>query len=314
MSNQKVTVRVPASTANLGPGFDALGLAFQLYTTVSMCIAEETSVHPHGEELQSLPRDKSNLLYQAAAFLYEQAALPIPELRIEVSSEVPLTRGLGSSAAALVGALVAANSMAGEPFTRNQIYTFASNWEGHPDNVGASLFGGFIVAALPEIKDEEVPFARFSVPSRLKTLVVIPEFELPTHKARSALPDSYSREVAIYNLSRTGLLVAAFAQDKLELLRTAMQDQLHQPYRTELVPGLSEIVSGAVEHGALGAALSGAGPTILCFYEDENAGESLVSFVDKIMQQHEISYQSMTLSPDDIGVSIDISPVVKHNA
>ncbi|MCR8978802.1 homoserine kinase [Brevibacillus laterosporus] len=309
MSKQRVTVRVPASTANLGAGFDTIGLAFQLYTTITMSIADQTTIRLVGSELASLPQDKTNLLYKVAAFLFEKASLPAPELSIEVETEVPLTRGLGSSAAAVVGALVAANTLAGKPYTDEQLFTIASRWEGHPDNVGASQFGGLIVSALPDNEDEQVPYAKFSVPERLKTLVVIPDFELPTHQARKALPDQYSREDAVYNISRASLLVAAFSQDRLDLLATAMQDRLHQPYRTALVPGLSEIVEKAKDYGALGAALSGAGPTILCFFENDQAEQRLVQFIEQVMLKNQLSYSTMVLLPDDNGVIIDTSPV-----
>ncbi|QDX93104.1 homoserine kinase [Brevibacillus laterosporus] len=309
MSIQRVRVRVPASTANLGAGFDTIGLAFQLYTTITMSIADQTTIRLVGTELASLPQDKTNLLYEVAAFLFEKVSLPIPELAIEVETEVPLTRGLGSSAAAIVGALIAANVLAGGPFTDEQLFTIASRWEGHPDNVGASQFGGLIVAALPDREEVQVPYAKFSVPERLKTLVIIPDFELPTHQAREALPDQYSREDAVFNISRASLLIAAFAQDRLDLLATAMQDRLHQPYRTALVPGLSEIVEKAPNHGALGAALSGAGPTILCFFENDEAEQRLLHFIEQVMQKHQLSYSTMVLLPDDNGVIIDTSPV-----
>lgn len=301
-----VRVKVPASTANIGPGFDALGMAFQLYTSIKMKVAEQTEITIYGEELKELPRDKSNLLYEVAAHVFQKAGLPVPELSLEVSSEIPLTRGLGSSATAIVGALAAANVLAGEPFTQEQLFTMATHWEGHPDNVGAAFFGGFVVASMPEDESANIPYVRFPVPSDLKTLVVIPDFWLPTEKARSALPDSYTRKDVVYNISRSSLLVAAISQGRLELLGEAMRDRVHQPYRASLVPGLSEILEDAPKHGALGAALSGAGPTILCFYRGDVDKERLTAFIDRVMKQHDITYQLMALLPDETGVQIDV--------
>ncbi|GAA4705272.1 homoserine kinase [Brevibacillus fulvus] len=300
----KVRVIVPASTANLGPGFDTLGMAFQLYTTIELRYAEKTEIRMNGPELDKLPTDKSNLLYQIAAQLFAEAGRPAPELLFEVESTVPLTRGLGSSAAAIVGALVSANALLDEPFTREQLFAMACRLEGHPDNVGASLFGGFVVATMPDTEQAAVPYVRFTAPEQLHALAVIPDFWLSTEKARTVLPDLYRKEDMIYNVGHSSLLVAALAQGRLDLLASAMQDRLHQPYRAQLVPGLSEILASAAEHGAWGAALSGAGPTIICFYTGETNRQQLLSFVDRIMVKHQVGYQTLTLLPDNDGVQV----------
>jgi homoserine kinase len=304
VGNETVRVRVPASTANLGPGFDAIGMAFQLYTDITMQINDVTEIRLLGEELGSLPADKSNLLYQTAAHLFRLADHPVPELYIEVKTEAPLTRGLGSSASAIVGALTAANLLAGEPFTREELFAVASDMEGHPDNVGASLFGGIIVATMPEQGAKHVPYVRFPVPEGLKTLVVIPDYRLSTDQARHVLPDSYSKADLVYNVGHSSLLVAALAQGRLDLLAQAMRDRIHQPYRAPMVPGLTEMLTEATRHGALGAALSGAGPTTLFFYSGEDEKESLLAFIEGIMAKYRISYRSMELSADEHGVQI----------
>jgi homoserine kinase len=305
MDKQHVRVTVPASTANLGPGFDALGMAFQLYSTIEMELSSETKIELVGAELQALPKDKSNLLYQVAAQLFEAAGQPVPELKIKAASDVPLTRGLGSSAAAIVGSLVAANELAGEPFSRDQLFSMASRIEGHPDNVGAAMFGGIVVAAMPEGADEPVPYVRFAPPTGLRVMVVIPDFWLSTEKSRHVLPQLYSKQDVIYNVGHSSLLVAALAYGRLDLLAQAMRDRLHQPYRAELVPGLMDILEGAAKHGGLGAALSGAGPTILCFYSGEEEKAQLLSFVDQVMARNGISYRTMLLKPDQLGVQVD---------
>jgi homoserine kinase len=306
MNGRRVKVTIPATTANLGPGFDALGMAFQLYSVVEMEISDYTTVKMVGKELQGTPTDKNNLLYKVAAGLFQEAGLAIPELAIRASSDAPLTRGLGSSAAAIVGALVAANHLAGEPFTREQLFEKATRLEGHPDNAGASMFGGIIVATMPEVPGDPIPYVRFSAPAGLQTLVVIPEFMLSTEKARNVLPQVYSREDVVYNVGHSSLLVAALAQGRLDLMARAMSDRLHQPYRAKLVPGLNEILDKATEHGALGAALSGAGPTILCFFSSDEELEKLRAFVDRVMKGHDISYRVMILQPDENGVQVEI--------
>ncbi|MGN7468461.1 homoserine kinase [Brevibacillus sp. SAFN-007a] len=306
MSGQRVKVTIPASTANLGPGFDAVGMAFQLYSVVEMEISERTTVELVGKELQGTPADKSNLLYQVAAGLFAEAGLAVPGLAIRASSEAPLTRGLGSSAAAIVGALVAANQLAGEPFTREELFDRATALEGHPDNVGAAMFGGIIVATMPQEAGETVPYVRFTPPVGLQALAIIPDFMLETQKARHVLPQVYSKEDVVYNVGHSSLLVAALAQGRLDLMGRAMSDRLHQPYRAKLVPGLTEILEKATEHGAIGAALSGAGPTILCFFSSEEEKRQLSAFVDRVMNGHGIAYRELILQPDDNGVQVEI--------
>lgn len=307
MNTQTVRVKIPASTANLGSGFDAIGMAFQLYTTIQMREADTTSILMHGKELEGLPGDKSNLLYQVAQFLYQQAGLEVPELAIEVQTDVPLTRGLGSSAAAIVGALVGANALAGDPFSKEELFYMASKWEGHPDNVGASLFGGIVVATMPEEDEGQlIPHVRLPVPQGLQTLVVIPQYFLSTEKARNVLPLSYEKKDMVYSIGRSALLVAALAQGKLDLLSQAMKDRMHQPYRSQLVPGLSEMLTQGYQHGAIGTALSGAGPTVLFFYKEDSAKESLLAFIEQLMSQHQVSYETLELLTDENGVEVDV--------
>jgi homoserine kinase len=294
-----VRVKVPASTANLGPGFDTIGMAFQLYTTISMRFAKRAQVILHGEELEGLPQNETNLVYQMAASIFELLGLPVPHLQIEMWSEIPLTRGLGSSAAAIIGGLVGANELAGKPFTKEEIYQLATRVEGHPDNVGASLFGGIVVAAM---EDEIVPFIKIDPHESLKAVALIPNFQLSTEKARGILPAHYSRQDTIYSLSRAGLLVAALAQGRYELLQLAMKDRLHQPYRASLIPGLTTILDNAHLYGALGTALSGAGPTIISLVQGE--AEPLMHYFQETLQQFGISSTVICLQPDLEGVQI----------
>jgi homoserine kinase len=302
VQNGKVKVKVPASTANLGPGFDTIGMAFQLYTTITLEVADTTVVRLHGPNLSGLPTDKSNLIYQIAARVFEKAGLAVPEIIIDVTSDIPLTRGLGSSASAIVGALVAANELAGKPFTTDELYYMATEEEGHPDNVGASFFGGVIVALMEK---DHVPYVRFPVPEHLEAIAVIPEFMLSTEKARDVLPSMYSRQDVVYTASHTGVLVGALATGNLSLLRTAMKDVFHQPYRVPLVPGLDTILAEAHEHGAVGAALSGAGPTIIALVDKRKPTDALQAFMVGTLAEYGIGCTIMRLVPDETGVQVE---------
>lgn len=295
ISNKAVRIKVPASTANLGPGFDTLGMALSLYAWIEMKPAEQTQFHLHGTQLTGLKSDKSNLIYEVAQSVFNEAGVSVPEIEVSMYSDIPLTRGLGSSASAIVGALVAANTLIGSPLDQAKLFDMATALEKHPDNVGASLYGGIITAAWD---GQHADYLRIEPPDNLEVLVAIPNFQLSTSKARQALPDEVSMGDAIYNISRTSLLTAALSAGRLDLIAAAMKDRLHQPYRASLVPGMSRILEEAIEHGALGAALSGAGPTILALV-DRNAGDraNLEKFLTDVFTEHGISANTLWLQP-----------------
>lgn len=290
-------VKVPGSTANLGSGFDSIGMAFQLYTTIRMQTAERTEFILKGPHLDGIPQDKTNLIYQAAEKVFRMAGKEVPELKVEVESEIPLTRGLGSSAAALVGALVAANELAGSPFEREELYQVASLWEGHPDNVGASLYGGIVFGAM---NGEHVSAIRIAPPQGLRAVAAIPDFELSTKLAREVLPHSYSREDVVYSLSRSTLLAAALSTGDLSVLYEAMKDRIHQPYRMSLVPGLKKLLGEAHHFGALGIALSGAGPTVIALIDGDD--RPVREFMGSVFEQEGIACEIKTLLPDVEGI------------
>ncbi|MFD2411281.1 homoserine kinase [Paenibacillus rhizoplanae] len=297
-------VKVPASTANLGPGFDTLGMALSLYAWIEMEEAAETVFHLYGDEMAGVPRDKSNLLYKVAQMVFAEAGVQVPELSISMYSEIPLTRGLGSSASAIIGALAAANAMIGSPLSQAKLFDMATAIEKHPDNVGASLFGGIITAVWD---GEHADYIRIEPPQELEVLVVIPEFELETVKARGVLPAEVTVSDAVHNISRTSLLTAALSAGRLDLIGTAMQDRLHQPYRAPLVPGMEKLLAEAPGHGALGIALSGAGPTLLCMVDrSERRKQELELFLTATMQENGISARTVWLSPCTTGVTAEL--------
>ncbi|SFE49237.1 homoserine kinase [Paenibacillus algorifonticola] len=295
MNNRRVIVKVPASTANLGPGFDTLGMALSLYAWVEMSVAERTVLRLYGDEMTGIPEDKSNLIYKVAQLVFKEAGVQVPELDIAMYSNIPLTRGLGSSASAIVGALVAANALIGSPLSDDKLFQMATALEGHPDNVGASLFGGIVVSAWD---GERADYVRLAPHEKLEALVAIPAFQLSTEKARHALPKQISMQDAVFNVSRSSLLVAALASGELGLIKHAMRDRLHQPYRAALIPGMAEILAKAADYGALGAALSGAGPTLIAFVEsDSPRKQELEHFLLDTLKQEGIEAQTLWLKP-----------------
>lgn len=291
-----VRVRVPASTANLGPGFDTLGMSLSLYIWVEMRRSERTLVHFSGEGFEGIPADKDNLIYKVAQLVFKEAGVDVPELEIGMRSDIPLTRGLGSSASAIIAGMAAANALIGSPLSKDRLFDLATGLERHPDNVGASLFGGIIAAAWD---GEHADYVRIDPPQNLKMLALIPEFELATSAARAVLPEQLSIQDAVYNISRSSLLTAALASGRLDLLSSAMKDRLHQPYRAALVPGMEKILEQATRYGALGAALSGAGPTLLALVDRTSSEyDRLEAFMQSVMSENGIQARTLWLEPD----------------
>ncbi len=256
-----VRVRVPAGTANLGPGFDCLSLSLALYNEVVLERAGEgLEIVVTGAWSRGIPTDESNIVYRAAALVFQRLGVVVKGLRIRLVCRIPTARGLGSSAAAIVGGMLAANEMCGSLLSRREILELAGRMEGHPDNLAPALFGGFVVAVA---NDTAVECVRIDPPQGLQVAAAVPHFSLSTMRARAVLPDLVPRSDAVFNVGRTALLVAAVTSGRDDLLKAAMNDRLHQPYRARLVPGLTEVLQAAVGAGALGASLSGAGPTVI---------------------------------------------------
>ena len=293
-------VRSPASSANLGPGFDSLGLSVPLYTVLRVWPQERSEVVPMGAELEGTPADESNYVYRAMLLTAQRAGKSLPPARIEIETEVPLARGLGSSAAALVAGIVAANVLLGHPLDDSAVLDVAAREEGHPDNVAPALYGGIVVATLDKLGTHHV---RLEPPANLGVTVLIPDFELSTSKARAVLPTEYSRADAVHALSHSALLAAALATGRLDLLQHAMQDYIHQIWRAPLVPGLSDILESAHQHGALGAALSGAGPTVLCFHDTREETARLHTFLASVMKRNGLEGRILDL-PIDTGGTV----------
>lgn len=258
-----VRVRVPATSANLGPGFDALGLALDLYNVIEMELTGDGLVlETTGTGAGEIPRDESNLIVRAAQKVFRAVGLPKPGLTIRVTNEIPPARGLGSSAAAIIGGLVAANELVGAPFGTDELLAMALEEEGHADNITAALLGGVTVAG---VVGRNVRYLPVPLPVAPLVVVVIPDYPLPTWEARAVLPKEVPFADAIFNVGRAALLVTALATGRWEALSLATEDRLHQPFRRHLLPGMTEAFQAAARAGAAGMALSGSGPTVLAF-------------------------------------------------
>lgn len=261
-----VTVRVPATTANIGPGFDCLGAALTLYNQFTFSELPENCSHKleitvKGVDEHRVSRDADNMVVQAMETFYRKLNQPIPKLKIDIEMNVPLARGLGSSATAIVGGLVGANELAGQPFSRQQIADLATEIEGHPDNVVPALLGGCRLSASGIDRDWEV--SELSWHPSISAIVAIPAFELSTAAARQVLPATYSRSDVVFNMAHLGLLMQGLSTGNPDWLKAALQDKVHQPYRKALIPNFDSVEAAAIAAGAHGVVISGAGPTIL---------------------------------------------------
>ena len=273
---QAIRVRVPASSANLGPGFDALALALGLYLECTLRPSDKAfSVRISGTDRAAIPPDESNLTWRAFRRL---AGRKTPRgVALEIANEIPVGKGLGSSAAAIVAGLALANEWLGLGKSREELVQLATEIEGHPDNVAAAVWGGFVVSCQTE--DKQVLSVKLRLGAAIDIVLVVPEFQLSTAAARKALPAQYSRQDAVFNVQRVALLLAALSEGRSALFREAMRDRLHQPYRAPLIPGLEEILRLRDVPGLLGVALSGAGPSVLAFCSghSDKVGAAIVS-------------------------------------
>jgi len=264
-------VRVPASTSNLGPGFDCFGLALKLYLTVNATAVPDASepcriTTTGAKENEALPRNAVNLIYRAMSFAARREGVSLPCVELTAHNEIPLASGLGSSAAAIVAGIKLSALITEKTISDQAILNYATEFEGHPDNVSASIYGGFLASCITS--DGTVLSTRFEWPAQIRVVVVSPHSQLPTHVARAALPRTITRTDAVHSLQRTSLFTAAIAQHRYDLLWEAMRDRLHQPYRESLVPGLAEALALPRSPGLLGIALSGAGPSIVALVDD----------------------------------------------
>jgi homoserine kinase len=302
-----VDVIVPATTANLGPGFDCLGAALSLYNRFRFSVLPEgmsqgtLAIEASGLEAERVARDESNLAYQAFTYFYQQIGQTPPPLHLVIELEVPLARGLGSSATAIVGGLLGANGLAGSPVLLEGVMEMAIALEGHPDNVVPALIGGCRLSAT----GQDSPWTICEVPWHCDVVPVIavPDFELSTAEARQVLPQSYSRADAIFNMAHLGLLMRGLETGKAEWLKSALQDRIHQPYRQRLIQGYEAVQQGAIAAGAYGMVISGAGPTLLALC-DRQAATGVEAAMARAWAEEGVSVTTRVLQVDTVGAIV----------
>lgn len=258
------SLRVPASSANLGPGFDALGLALGIYLECRFRQSAELSIHAQGRDAAAIPTSEDNLIWQTALAVARDMRMTMPPIELHIRNEIPIGKGLGSSAAALTAGVIIADRLLGLRWKPLRMLDEAARLEGHPDNVAACILGSVVASAIDS--GGVARTVRLNMPPQFSVGVVVPDFILPTSEARAVLPDCYPRAEAIFNVQRAALLIAALATGSVSAFPAALEDKFHQPYRAALVPGLEDILKLRAP-GLLGCVLSGAGPSILVFYE-----------------------------------------------
>jgi homoserine kinase len=301
-----VTVRVPATTANIGPGFDCLGAALTLYNQFTFSelpvdSSHELEITVKGVDEHRVSRDADNMVVQAMETFYRKLNQPIPKLKIDIEMNVPLARGLGSSATAIVGGLVGANELAGQPFSMQQIADLATEIEGHPDNVVPALLGGCRLSASGIDRDWEV--SELSWHASIIAIVAIPAFELSTAAARQVLPATYSRSDVVFNMAHLGLLMQGLSTGNPDWLKAALQDKVHQPYRKALIPNFDSVEAAAIAAGAHGVVISGAGPTLLALSNLPSA-QNVAQAMKQTWESVGIETLAIVLQLDADGVKI----------
>ena len=308
MDGRRVAVEVPASSANLGAGYDCLGVALGLTNRVEVEVRGwsrgEIELTVDGEGVGELAADRTNRCVQGIEAALREMRGELPDgvgWRISMKNEIPLARGLGSSAAATVAGLVAGNHLLGEPLTSADLLRLATAIEGHPDNAAAALLGGFTVAAVVESGIEAI---RFDVPRDLRAVLFIPELRLATHDMRAALPAEVPLADAVANLGRVAVGVAGFALGRYELLRVLTVDRLHEPYRAGVFPQLPRLVEAARKAGALGACLSGAGSTVLAFSDSVRTITRIEAAFSAVAADTDLPGRIAVASPRNFGAQI----------
>lgn len=302
----KVLVKVPATTANLGPGFDALGLALNLWNETEFTATDDRKIALtiEGEGESILPRDANNAIVDAALQIYERAGKPCPGLRIHCRNRVPLGSGLGSSSAALLTGLLGANAVLGNPLSDEEILKLAIETEGHPDNVAPAMLGGLVASIVYEERVISLKLPARANRGSIHVTVVLPDFDFPTKQARAILPKQVERKDAIYNISRAVLVTEALRTGDLDLLGKAMTDALHQPYRLPLIPGAQAAMEAARHAGTAAVALSGAGPSLIAFSSKENP--AVGAAMKRAFEQAGLSARIFELSTSYEGAEVTI--------
>ena len=295
----KIKVSVPATSANIGSGFDALGLAVTLYNTVTF--EESDHLDISAADGTRIPRGETNLVYRSAKGLFDKVGKTMPPLKLVQTNAIPMARGLGSSSACIIAGLLGANRMLGDVLNTQELLTLATSIEGHPDNVAPAMLGGFVTSVYDE---GQVYSVKKNIDEQLAFAAFVPDFRLLTSKARAALPDMVSHKDAVYNLSRAALATAAFCDGDYSLLGVATKDSLHQKYRLPLIDGGDEMFELAQDLGALAVYISGAGPTIMAVVPRDDQ-EFFARAQEALPQSEKLKHFTVyRLLPDNTGATV----------
>ncbi len=299
--SRRIVVRVPATSANLGPGFDCLGLALNLWNeTVFTLEGERLQLSNSGEGL-NIPTDERNLVVQAMRFFCDERGLPFPRgVQIRCHNEIPLGSGLGSSAAAVITGLLGASALLDQPLDTDEVLALSARMEGHADNAAAALLGGLVIVAAGR---SGWITRRVAIPDHAVALV-LPDVNLPTHAARAALPTEVSMKDATFNLGRAILVVEALRAGDLDLLRQAVDDRLHLPYRLPLIPGGQDALEDAYTAGARAVTISGAGPSLIAFTENAGAAEQVAAAMTAAFLAQRVVSRAFLLHTTQQGASV----------
>ena len=296
----KIKVSVPATSANIGSGFDALGLAVTLYNTVTF--EESDHLDISAADGTRIPRGETNLVYRSAKGLFDKVGKTMPPLKLVQTNAIPMARGLGSSSACIIAGLLGANRMLGDVLNTQELLTLATSIEGHPDNVAPAMLGGFVTSVYDE---GQVYSVKKNIDEQLAFAAFVPDFRLLTSKARAALPDMVSHKDAVYNLSRAALATAAFCDGDYSLLGVATKDSLHQKYRLPLIDGGDEMFELAQDLGALAVYISGAGPTIMAVVPRDDQ-EFFARAQEALPQSEKLKHFTVyRLLPDNTGATVE---------
>lgn len=304
------TVRIPATSANMGPCFDSAGMALSLYNEITVASGDEckfdepfrivskSEIDPRVAAEQLIPCDETSLIYKTIVWFASRVKRTLPRFLLSQTDRIPLARGLGSSAACIVGGLLIADKLLGTELSRDELLDMAVKLEGHPDNVAPAILGEMVVGA---VEGKSFEYIKIPLPEELEFISLVPDFPLPTEQARRVLPSSYSREQAVFNASRSALLVGALLTRNFGVLSCAMRDQIHQPYRGRLIHGMDGIIGAAERAGAYGGFLSGAGPSIMVVAKK---GEGTASELERYCESLGTFWSVSVIEPDKNGASV----------
>jgi homoserine kinase len=291
------TLRIPASSGNVGVGFDSTGLSISLYNEIDFAVAKNGKLTIEQATGENIPCNAHNLVYKAAQQTASYLQKELPPLFLRQYNHIPLASGLGSSAACIVGGIMIADALLGGNLSKADMLKIATKMEGHPDNAAPVIYGGVCISQMEQNGIFTYPLA---IKESLSLALIIPNTSLATKKARSVLPGEIPVKDAVHNIACMGLLVSALLQEEYALLEKALDDRLHQPYRKELIPNFDTIIAHAKELGAYGACLSGAGPTMLAFIDTQKK-EAFAADLEKTLAQYETQYRVLPASIDLLG-------------